>query len=99
MLFRCCGSISLTLIYSAKDGRMRLSTTRLSTLFRTFLIFGALGFSAPPSVCADESNSFVGDAAESKSDKKEPWKPEDVIYAESTAPQTRISPMPNGWCG
>jgi dipeptidyl aminopeptidase/acylaminoacyl peptidase len=71
---------------------MRLSTTRLTTLFAAFLIFGALGFSAPPSVCANENKSFAGDAAESKSDKKEPWKPEDVIYAESAAPQTRISP-------
>jgi len=31
-------------------------------------------------------------ADESKSQKKEPWKAEDVIYAESAAPQTRISP-------
>jgi dipeptidyl aminopeptidase/acylaminoacyl peptidase len=92
MLFRCCGSISLTLIYPAKDRRMRLSTTRLTTLFAAFFIFGAPGFSVPPSVRADESNSFVSDAAESKSDKKEPWKAEDVIYAESAAPQTRISP-------
>jgi dipeptidyl aminopeptidase/acylaminoacyl peptidase/formylglycine-generating enzyme required for sulfatase activity len=61
---------------------MRLSTTRLTTLFAAFFILGALGFSVPPSVRADES----------KSDKKDPWKPEDVIYAESAAPQTRISP-------
>jgi len=26
------------------------------------------------------------------SDKKEPWKPEDIIYGETAAPQTRISP-------
>src|ERR1700746_373477 len=82
MLFRCCGSISLTLLHSAKDRRMRLSTTRLTTLFAAFFIFGWLGFSASPLLCADES----------KSQKKEPWKAEDVIYAESAAPQTRISP-------
>ena len=61
---------------------MRLSITRLTTLFAAFFIFGALGFSALPLARADES----------KSDKKEPWKAEDVIYAESAAPQTRISP-------
>src|ERR1700746_551280 len=82
MLFRCCGSISLTLLHSAKDRRMRRSTTRLTTLFAVFLIFGSLGFSALPLLRA----------AESKPDKKEPWKAEDVIYAESAAPQTRISP-------
>src|SRR5258705_639333 len=90
MLFRCCGSISLTLIYSAKDRRMRLSTTRLTTSFAVFLIFGALGFSAPPSVSADESNPWASEAAEGESDRKELWRPEDVIYAESAAPQTRI---------
>src|SRR6201987_813785 len=82
MLFRCCGSISLTLLNSAKDRLMLLSTTRLTTLFAAFFIFGWLGFSASPLLCADES----------KSQKKEPWKAEDVIYAESAAPQTRISP-------
>jgi dipeptidyl aminopeptidase/acylaminoacyl peptidase len=61
---------------------MRLSTTRLTTLFAAFFILGWLGFSAPPLLGADES----------KSQKKEPWKAEDVIYAESAAPQTRISP-------
>jgi len=30
--------------------------------------------------------------ADDSSSKKEPWKPEDIIYAESAAPQTRISP-------
>src|SRR5258708_856129 len=79
-------------IHSAEGGRMRLSTTRLTTLFAVFFIFGGVGFSVPPSVRADESNSFAGDAAESRSEKKDPWKPEDVIYAESAAPQTRISP-------
>ena len=61
---------------------MRLSTTRLTTLFAAFFILGWLGFSAPPLLGADES----------KSQKTEPWKAEDVIYAESAAPQTRISP-------
>src|SRR6201998_4230888 len=80
MLLRCCGSISLTLIYSAKDRRMRLSTTRLTSLFAALFVFG-LGFSALPLALADESKS-----------QKEPWTAEDVIYAESAAPQTRISP-------
>ncbi len=31
-------------------------------------------------------------AAASSAEKKEPWKPEDIIYAESVQPQTRISP-------
>src|SRR5258708_27911198 len=79
-------------IHSAEGGRMRLSTTRLTTLFAVFFIFGAVGFSVPPSVRADESNSLAGDAAESRSEKKDPWKPEDVIYAETAAPQTPISP-------
>ena len=35
----------------------------------------------PQTLFADESPS-----------KKEPWKPEDIIYGESAAPQTRISP-------
>jgi dipeptidyl aminopeptidase/acylaminoacyl peptidase len=30
--------------------------------------------------------------ADDSSSKKEPWKPEDIIYGESAAPQTRISP-------
>jgi len=30
--------------------------------------------------------------ADDSSGKKEPWKPEDIIYGESAAPQTRISP-------
>ena len=59
---------------------MRLSTTRLTSLFAALFVFG-LGFSALPLALADESKS-----------QKEPWTAEDVIYAESAAPQTRISP-------
>jgi dipeptidyl aminopeptidase/acylaminoacyl peptidase len=60
---------------------MRLFTLAI-TLLAIFLLSGTLGFSTPQSTRADES----------KSDKKDPWKPEDVIYAESAGPQTRISP-------
>jgi len=62
------------------------------TLFAIFLLSGTLGFSTPQSTRADESSSPGSDAAENKSDKKEPWKPEDVIFAETASPQTRISP-------
>src|SRR6201982_1695675 len=60
---------------------MRLFTLSI-TLFATFLLSGTLGSSTPQSTRADQS----------KSDKKEPWKPEDIIFAEAAAPQTRISP-------
>src|SRR5262245_64944786 len=30
--------------------------------------------------------------ADDSSGKKEPWKPEDIVYGETAAPQTRISP-------
>jgi dipeptidyl aminopeptidase/acylaminoacyl peptidase len=56
------------------------------------LFFGALRFSAIPSVHSDEGKSSAPDTPTASAGKKEPWKPEDVIYAESAAPQTRISP-------
>jgi len=56
------------------------------------LFFGALRFSAIPSAHADERKSSAPDTPTTSAGKKEPWKPEDVIYAESAAPQTRISP-------
>ena len=40
--------------------------------------------SVPPYSRADQETS--------SSDKKEPWRPEDLIYGETAAPQTRISP-------
>lgn len=43
-------------------------------------------------VHADEEQSSTKAAANGTSKEKEPWKAEDVIYAESAAPQTRISP-------
>ena len=70
---------------------MRFITLSI-TLFAIFLLSGTLGFSTPQSTHADESRSPGSDAAENKSDKKEPWKPEDVIFAETASPQTRISP-------
>lgn len=65
---------------------------RSITLLAIFLLSGTLGFSTPQPARADESRSPGSDAADNKSDKKEPWKPEDVIFAETASPQTRISP-------
>ncbi len=70
---------------------MRLSTLSI-TLFAPFLFSSAVGLFEAPSVGADERKSSAQDTAETSAAKKEPWKPEDVIYAESAAPQTRISP-------
>jgi len=67
--------------------------TWLSISFLALSLFlAALRFSALPSVHADERKSWAPDTATTSAGKKEPWKPEDVIYAESAAPQTRISP-------
>ena len=71
---------------------MRLSTTLSIFSLAVSLLFGEFGFPALPSVHADERKSLAPDTAASSAGKKEPWKPEDVIYAESAAPQTRISP-------
>ncbi len=71
---------------------MRPFTGLSISFFAVSLFFGVLGFSALPSVHADERKSSAPDTAASGAGKKEPWKPEDVIYAESAAPQTRISP-------
>jgi dipeptidyl aminopeptidase/acylaminoacyl peptidase len=93
MLSRCRElRLRFTFIYSAKDRRMRPFTGLSISFFAVSLFFGALGFSALPSVHADERKSSAPDTAASGAGKKEPWKPEDVIYAESGAPQTRISP-------
>jgi dipeptidyl aminopeptidase/acylaminoacyl peptidase len=70
---------------------MRLSTFSI-TLFAPFLFSSAVGLFEAPSVGADERKSSAQDTAETSAAKKDPWKPEDVIYAESAAPQTRISP-------
>jgi dipeptidyl aminopeptidase/acylaminoacyl peptidase len=70
---------------------MRLSTLSI-TLFAPFLFSSAVGLFEAPSVGSDERKSWAQDTAETGAAKKEPWKPEDVIYAESAAPQTRISP-------
>jgi dipeptidyl aminopeptidase/acylaminoacyl peptidase/formylglycine-generating enzyme required for sulfatase activity len=70
---------------------MRLSTLSI-TLFAPFLFSSVVGLFEAPSVGADERKSSAQDTAETSAAKKEPWKPEDVIYAESAAPQTRISP-------
>jgi len=61
---------------------MRNSTLAIS-LFAALTLSGVLAFSSRQEVRADESKPTA---------KIEPWKPEDVIYAESAAPQTRISP-------
>ena len=61
-------------------------------------VFAVLTFSAVlalPFLCpsrADETQSASKVTAASGADKKELWKPEDIIYAESVNPQTRISP-------
>jgi dipeptidyl aminopeptidase/acylaminoacyl peptidase len=70
---------------------MRLSTFSI-TLFAPFLFSSAVGLFEAPSVGANERKSSAQDTAETSAAKKDPWKPEDVIYAESAAPQTRISP-------
>jgi dipeptidyl aminopeptidase/acylaminoacyl peptidase len=70
---------------------MRLSTFSI-TLFAPFLFSSAVGLFEAPSVGADERKSSAQGTAETSAAKKDPWKPEDVIYAESAAPQTRISP-------
>ena len=70
---------------------MRLSTLSI-TLFAAFLFSSAVGLFDVPSVRADGRKSSAPDTTESSAATKEPWKPEDVIYAESAAPQTRISP-------
>src|SRR5216683_2991800 len=70
---------------------MRLSTLSI-TLFAAFLFSSAVGLFEAPSVGADERKSSAQDTAETSAAKKEPWRPEDVIYAEAAAPQTRISP-------
>jgi len=70
---------------------MRLSTLVI-TLFAAFSLSCAVGLFEVPSVRAQQSKTAATDAAEASTAKKEPWKPEDVIYAESAAPQTRISP-------
>src|SRR5260370_1407571 len=93
MLSRCRElRLRFTFIYSAKDRRMRPFTGLSISFFAVSLFLGALGFSAPPSVHANERKSSAPDTAATSANKKEPWKPEDVIYAESAAPQTRISP-------
>src|SRR5258708_32529843 len=92
MLSRCRElRLRLTFIHSAKDGRMRLSTL-LITLFAAFSLSCAAGLLEVPPVRADGNKSLEVDDAAGSSGKKEPWRPEDVIYAESAAPQTRISP-------
>ena len=52
-------------------------------MHRTFipLVLCAFPLFCTPPVSADESSG-----------KKEPWKPEDIIYGESAAPEPRISP-------
>lgn len=47
---------------------------------------------AKPATKGATESSAEQVAAASSADKKDPWKPEDVIYAESANPQTRISP-------
>jgi dipeptidyl aminopeptidase/acylaminoacyl peptidase len=51
----------------------------------------ALMLSILLAVCISASFSWADEKARI-SDKKEPWKPEDIIYGETAAPQTRISP-------
>jgi dipeptidyl aminopeptidase/acylaminoacyl peptidase/formylglycine-generating enzyme required for sulfatase activity len=62
------------------------------TLFAPFLFSSAVGLFEALSVGADARKSSAQDTAETSAAKREPWKPEDVIYTESAAPQTRISP-------
>jgi dipeptidyl aminopeptidase/acylaminoacyl peptidase len=75
---------------------MRNSKFAIS-LFAAATLFGAFGSPFLYESRADETKLPAAAAASSvkedaSSSVKEPWKPEDVIYAESAAPQTRLSP-------
>jgi len=61
---------------------MPISRVRISIVVAQVLC-GLLMISTTNSAGADEEKSLA---------KKELWKPEDIIYSESAAPQTRISP-------
>ena len=63
---------------------------RSITLLAIFLLSGTLGFSTPQSARADESRSPGSDAADNKSDKKEPWKPEDDLILSSLTEDKEI---------
>ena len=57
-----------------------------------FFFFVILGFPAARAAHADDAKPAMKAAAVSDAEKKDPWKPEDVIFLETAAPQTRISP-------
>jgi dipeptidyl aminopeptidase/acylaminoacyl peptidase len=61
---------------------MRISRVLISIVVAQVLC-GLLMFTTTNSARADEEKSLA---------KKEWWKPEDIIYSESAAPQARISP-------
>ena len=85
---------------------MRMGNFRFTILRFSGLTLLAIAFASRCAVRAQESKSppkqaarnnaakdlDKNDAPASGADKKDAWKPEDVIYAESAAPQTRISP-------
>jgi dipeptidyl aminopeptidase/acylaminoacyl peptidase len=70
---------------------MRIDTFRLFLLASLTLPAASLFCRAPASNADDRKPDVKGPAA-GAADRKEPWKPEDVIYAETANPQTRISP-------
>jgi len=78
----------------------------MRTSILTILVFAALTFSGAlvcPSLDSlraadskqprqDAASGVDKNAAPTSAEKKEPWKPEDIVYAEAAQPQTRISP-------
>src|SRR4030095_420452 len=76
---------------------MRIHTLGLSLVASLTLPAASL-FYAVPALRADDAKPAAKPTAASSADKvaavssKEPWKPEDIIYAETASPQTRISP-------
>jgi len=67
---------------------MRIAGRGLSLLFAIAAAFLA----GPQSVDAGKTGKPEQLPAPDGAEKKDPWKPEDIIYAETANPQTRISP-------
>ena len=62
------------------------------SFFVAVTLSGAGTAASRHTVQTEQAQSSAKDGVNSGSKEKEPWKAEDVIYAESAAPQTRISP-------
>src|SRR5215470_11818973 len=73
--------VNSTILSLRQTSRIRGSSMRRSALMLSVLLV----------VCISANLSWA-DEKSGSSDAKEPWKPEDIIYGETAAPQTRISP-------